>query len=321
MFRYVLIVAWVSVLAGCAGSQFRPPGATPLVKAPASVAEAVDIAQDLANRGRWSEALAMLDAASRRFTSDKTLADERTRMQMRWERQKRILEDQILADDAENQQRKIELLERLSLAEPDNLIVISRRIYWKEILAGKIEPLTQCAERHAKGAPALARRCFRVASDIPADQKFEQRLAKVNDQLRANEDIAAERRAAREQKERNARVRVLLDNAKTAIEGHDYRRALDILGEVEELQPNNLEVAGLQKEALSMINPQVEALVKLGDHLYLDEQLQAAVATWRAALGLKPDDPEIIARIDRANNVLDRLDALRRQQRSPADGD
>ena len=50
------------------------------------------------------------------------------------------------------------------------------------------------------------------------------------------------------------------------------------------------------------------------DQRYLDEQLEAAVATWQAALILKPDDEAILARIDRANTVLNRLDALRRQQ-------
>ena len=41
------------------------------------------------------------------------------------------------------------------------------------------------------------------------------------------------------------------------------------------------------------VRGQVEALVKLGDHLYLNEQLEAAVATWQAALILKPDDEAV----------------------------
>ena len=318
MVRNALVSSLLLLLAGCAGlQQFGGEPAAPLVKAPGSSAEAIAIARDLASRGRWADALTLLDGASRRFVDDRSLVDEHAAMQARWEGESRMIEDEILVEDAENQKHKIVLLERLSLAEPDNLIATSRRIYWREILTGKIESLTACAERHAQHAPALARRCFEVASGIPAGQDYERRLARVNEQFRANEDVAAERRRAKERKERNARVRVLLDNARAAIEAHDYRRALDILAQVAELQPNNHEVIGLQEEALSQINPQVEALVKLGDHLYLDEQLEAAVATWRAALSLKPDDQDIVARIDRANNVLDRLDALRRQQRPP----
>ena len=73
--------------------------------------------------------------------------------------------------------------------------------------------------------------------------------------------------------------------------------------------------SGLQQKALAIISPQVDALVKLGDHLYLEEQLDAAVATWQAALTLTPGDEEIAARIERAKTVLTRLDALRLQQK------
>ncbi|MCB1727706.1 MAG: hypothetical protein KDI22_09775, partial [Gammaproteobacteria bacterium] len=137
----------------------------------------------------------------------------------------------------------------------------------------------------------------------------------VSAQLRASDDIAAERRRAREEKERHQRAKALLGQAKAAIDASDYRRALDILDKVAQLQPDNREVSGLQQKALAIISPQVDALVKLGDHLYLEEQLDAAVATWQAALTLTPGDEEIAARIERAKTVLTRLDALRLQQK------
>ena len=80
------------------------------------------------------------------------------------------------------------------------------------------------------------------------------------------------------------------------------------------LQPNNPEISDLRQAAEKAINPQIEALVKLGDHLYLDEQLEAALATWQAALVLNPQDQEIASRIDRANTVLSKLQHLREQQ-------
>ena len=235
-------------------------------------------------------------------------------MRERWERQEWVLEDQIMVGDAENQERKIALLEKMSLAQPGNLIVTSRRIYWKEVLASNIEKLTACGEFHVTTDTALARRCFQLASGMAASPDIEQRLAGISEQLLLSENVAAERRRAKEEKGRQRRAKSLLDDAKAAIDARDYRRALDILEKVAELQPNNSEVSGLQEEAWSMISPQVEALIKLGDHLYLDEQLDAAVATWQAALTLKPDDEDILARIDRAKTVLNRLDALRRQQ-------
>lgn len=312
MLRRLLMPMLLLVLVGCAGLQ--RPAEEPLPKVPASSAEARGIADDMVKQGRWSAAFEVLDAASRQFAHDPEITAHRKLLLERWQHQKRVYDDQIMVGDAENQKNKIMVLEKLSLAEPDDLILSARRIYWKEVLAHNIEQLTACGEYHVTADATLARRCFELAAGMSATPDIERRLAGVDEQLRLGESIAAERVRISKEKERQHRAKVLLSEAKAAIDARNYRRALDILEKVSRLQPDNREVPGLKQEALSMISPQVEALIKLGDHLYLDEQLDAAVATWQAALTLKPDDEAIIARIDRAKKVLNRLDALRRQQ-------
>ncbi|MCB1785366.1 MAG: hypothetical protein H6953_09975 [Chromatiaceae bacterium] len=312
MHRLSWILIAVVLLAGCSSLKTEPTD-LPTV---GSAAEAIKVSRELAHGGKWSDAVALLDQAQRLFPEDAGLAEEVVRLRAEWSSQQRSLEDRILVGDAENQRNKIDLLEKLALAEPDNLMLVSRKLYWKEVLSGKLETLTACAERHLTSEPALSQRCFAVATQIAAPGSVEERLARVEAQLRASETQAAERRRLAEERQRQVKAKKLLDDAKEAIASRDYRRALETLERVAVLQPNNSEVAGLKERAWSMISPQVEALIKLGDHLYLDEQLDAAVATWQAALSLKPGDEEITARIERAKTVLNRLDALRRQQNS-----
>jgi tetratricopeptide (TPR) repeat protein len=307
------------MLGGCAGINGGPGPASAVPKVPDSASEVEGVAQALVKKGRWSEAIALLDDASERFPDAPGLASQRDALRARWRLEERRLEDQIMVGKAENQKTTITLLEQLSLAQPGNLIVTSRRIYWKEALANKVGPLTECAEFHVGSRAELARRCLNLASALAITPDIEQRLAAVSDQLRISERIDAERLRVREEKARQHRAKALLGQAKAAIDARDYRKALDILDQVAGLQPDNSEVVGLQEEALAMISPQVEALVKLGDHLYLDEQLDAAVATWQAALTLKPDDEAILARVERAKTVLNRLDALRLQQQPLSD--
>ena len=305
----------IALLTGCAGLGDAIKPVKPLVKPPASAEEAVAIARKIGQRGRWAEALRYLDSAALSLNDKETLAKARTELTAIWERTRLALEDEILVGDAENLRNKVEVLEKLSLGQPDDLVLTSRRIYWRDVLEDRIEPLTRCAEVHVGDRPALARRCFAVASWLPQSEMIQQRLAAVDDQLRTIESVVAQRKKANRERERQARAKVLLNNAKALIEAHDYRGALDTLATVSKLQPSNSEVAGLQQEAMSLLSPQVKALIKLGDHLYLDEQLEAAVATWQAALTLKPQDEEILARIDRAKTVLNKLETLRRQQR------
>jgi len=316
MTRHLLLPGMVILItSGCAGLEQEQPPAEGLIKAPETADEAILIAEDYAARGRWQGALAVLDQALRDTPDNPQLVDRREGMAARWGYQEQSWEDRILLSDAENQQAKIAVLEQLSRAAPDDLLIASRRLYWKEVLRGKAEALTACAERHVALQPDLARRCYRIAVDLVETLEREARLHGVREQLAEGEQLAEERRRLRAEKERQLRAKVLLDEARVAIEGNDYRRALDILERVNALQPDNPEVDALQRSAWSMLSPQVEALVKLGDHLYLDEQLEAAVATWQAALNLKPNDEEIAARISRARTVLQRLDDLRHRQR------
>lgn len=315
-----LLLALVMLLqAGCAGLSARLQPAEPLVKPPASTAEAIEIAREISRRGRWAEAMRYLESAALSLDDKVALLYARKVMENDWRREQQAIEDMILAGDAESLRNKVELLERLSVAQPDDLVLTSRRIFWKETLAGKAGALASCAERHVGERTELARRCYDVVSWMPPVDGIEERLAAVDEQLRNIADVAERRRKANRERERQARARVLLNDARASIEAHNYRKALDTLDRVDKLQPDSHEVAGLKQEALSMISPQVEALIKLGDHLYLDEQLEAAVATWQAALTLNPEDADIVARIERAKTVLGKLEALRRQQRVPAD--
>lgn len=309
------VLALTAAIAGCAGMGDGTLSQQPLIKAPESREEALSIADDYAERGRWAAALAVLDRAIASAPEDATLRVAQENMTARWADEKRLLEDQILISDAENQLEKIALLEKLSRAAPNNLVLASRRLYWKEILRGKAELLTQCAERYVKRQPTLAKRCYLIATEVVETDDLGQRLAAVSRYLKESEQLAEQRRRQRAARERKARARVLLDQAKAAIDADDYRRALDRLQQVADLQPDNPEVEALQQTAWSMISPQINALVKLGDHLYLNEQLDSAVATWQAALTLKPGDEAIVARIERARTVLERLDSLRQRQR------
>lgn len=307
------------LLTGCAALKVPDDEPERLVKAPADSAEAVLIARSYASRGRWRSALNVLDEALAAGHDAAVLTAERELIDSQFVAWEQLLEDRITIGDSESQRAKITLLEQLSREAPDDLLLASRRLYWKEILRGRAPVLTECAERHVETEPLLAKRCYRLAVESARDETLEGRLAIVREQIKEGEQLAEERRRQRAEKAREQRAKALLVEARAAIDSSDYRGALDILGEVAQLQPDNPEIDALTRSAWSMLSPQVEALIKLGDHLYLDEQLDAAISTWKAALNLKPGDEEIVGRITRARTVLKRLDDLRHRQRGPAD--
>lgn len=315
----LLAAACLLGLGGCAGIGQHFDG-QPTVTVPASVPATLEQARVASRAGRWSAALALLDAATQRFPGDPEVLDLRAQLAADYAAWQRLLEDQILVADAEHLQARSALVERLAVADPGDLLAQSRRLYWKELLAAEVNDLADCAERQVAAQPELAQRCYAALAGVPLDAATERRLAVVEDQLRTREDRAVELRRAAAERRRQARLRKLLGEAREAIGHNDFRGALDTLSQVERLQPNHPELPALQQAASRQIEPQVEALVRLGDQLYLDEQLEAAVTAWQAALTLRPEDGAIASRIERADIVLRRLEALRlRQRASPAD--
>jgi len=308
-----LLLVTPLVLSACTALQQAPLDNTP--PSPSTPREALETANDLIDKGMWTDALGILDTAIARFPADDRLVAEKQSVLQRRERRRRYLEDQILASDAENQKKQIHWLEQLAQVQPDNLVLLSRQLYWEKILADKLEPLIECAEYHAERDTSLARRCFTLTAGLPVPAPSESRLALVDKKLRAIEKIIAEKRRAKEEKARQDKVNALLEKARHANASQHYRKSLDILDEAAELQPENPEALKLRQQAWDMLKPQIEVLIKLGDRLYLNDQLEAAVGTWQAALTLNPDNEEIMARIERARTVIERLKTLREQQK------
>ncbi len=320
--QYLGLVALSLLVTACSGLGPRQ-GTGPATVAdrtqtlPTNATLAVQDARELADSGYWADAIALLDGATHRFPNDATVVEEREKLVERWAYEQRVIEDQILVNDAEGLSEKLALLERLAIAEPGDLVVVSRRAYWNEALAGKLEKLVACCDTHVSKQPALARRCLSVASEISAPRAISRQLTKIKEQLRETEARVAQRQRVAAEKQDQARVTELMEKANSALRQREYRQALDTLRQVARLEPRNPEMLKLRRQIKRVIRPQIEALVKRGDQLYLDEQLDAAVATWRAALNLRPHDEEIRARIERAQTVLSKLDELRREQNKP----
>ena len=206
MLRSLFVPLLLLALVGCAG--LRPPAEEPPPEALASSAEARGVADEMVKQGRWSAAFAVLDAASKQFSDDPKIAAHKQLLLERWQHQKRVYQDLIMVGDAESQKNKITVLEKLSSAEPDDLILTARRIYWKEVLARNIEQLTACGEFHVTTDAVLARRCFELATGMSATPEIERRLAEIDKQLRLGESIAAERQRIKKEKQRQHRAQM-----------------------------------------------------------------------------------------------------------------
>ncbi len=321
MARTWSVVILACLLTACSALEPWVVQQAPTIQPPASPAEALKRAEDLANGGRWSEAIGLLELASFRFPFSIDVSNGLADMQDEWAQKRRILQDQLMVAEAESERGRVGYLDALCLAQPQDIALAAQRDELTVSLNAKLDGLIACGEVHLGSDTELARRCYRVALELPATMDTDRRLEKVASRLQAWEDQAKEQRRNAAAQKRQSRFRAQLAKAQEAIDSRDYQNAFDRLDKAAELEPDHPEVAAMRAELWAIVTPQVDALVKLGDQLYLEEQLNAAVATWEAALGFKPGDEEIVARIERAKSVLVRLDELRREQNGEPSGE
>ncbi|PTY36344.1 hypothetical protein BGP77_03295 [Saccharospirillum sp. MSK14-1] len=86
---------------------------------------------------------------------------------------------------------------------------------------------------------------------------------------------------------------------------NDLIGARRLLGEIQEIDADVSST--LQPQLQRRIDAQAAALLERGRLLYGQGLLQEALAVWREALQLKPDDPEILAAIERTETFLENL--------------
>ncbi|WP_108125520.1 tetratricopeptide repeat protein [Saccharospirillum mangrovi] len=87
---------------------------------------------------------------------------------------------------------------------------------------------------------------------------------------------------------------------------NDLQSARRLLSEMQEIKPDAS--APLRQRLERRIDAEATALLERGRLLYGQGLLQEALAVWREALQLKPDDPDILAAIERTETFLQNLE-------------
>ena len=169
---------WVSMvaclLAACSALEPWVVQQAPTVQPPTSPAEALERAEDLANGGRWSEAIGLLELASFRFPFNSDVSSELADMQDQWAQKKRVLQDQLMVAEAESERGSVGYLDALCLAQPQDIVLAAQRDELTVSLNAKLDGLIACSEVHMIGDTELARRCYQVALELPGSVDSEE---------------------------------------------------------------------------------------------------------------------------------------------------
>jgi tetratricopeptide (TPR) repeat protein len=300
-----------------------------------SAEQALEEAQVLAEEGRWSQALDLLEAARREYPDDAAVAAEEQRVREHWSRLKARLEDQLLLIHAGGMNDEISVLEPLVTAEPYQLSRAWSLDYKKQALARARDDLLECAEREIDYHLSLAAKCLDLSETVETDprslalrQEIERREAEQEAieaareaERAAREAATSAKRQARSVRKKNVQLNRQVEHAEQLVAEGRYAEASVEIDKVLAKEPDNTRALGLRSGLDQIIDRQRRVLGELAGRLYTDGELDAAIQVWEALLSISPDHAETLERLDRAKRVRDKLNQFREQQQPESAGE
>ncbi len=286
-------------------------------------------ASELRKAGRWEAALGVLRRGVRRYPEHAGLRRRLRDVDAEWQGRRVLLKDRLLASDIAAMLTRRKLLGQLEAAEQYDLVTQSRLALLDSALRKSRGSLLDCARRQAGENVELARRCARLAAEIQPDEDSRALLKMLAADSEARSGVKPRKRktprkrrkppasAASKPAEQQSLTR-LLDQAEELLDSGALIAALERLHRAEQVDANDVRYQTLRSRVNLAARHQVAELTSLGDRLYREEHLLPALAIWRIARRLAPDDRVLKEKVERAKRIAAKLERLRAKQPASA---
>ncbi|NQD36556.1 hypothetical protein HPT27_05930 [Permianibacter sp. IMCC34836] len=184
----------------------------------------------------------------------------------------------------------------------------------RQALMVEISALGQKAlERKQYG---FARWSYNIAADLgaPDASKWLTEIGKREQQKTKKVTTPVIEPELSEQQVLEARRSTLKKDLQAALDRRDLGGARQQLTELQQLFPTDPDASKFQQTLKPLAKEQVKVLQADGNRRYRDGDIAGALAAWKQALALEPDNRELPPLIERAAKVQSNLDSLRERK-------
>lgn len=260
--------------------------------------------QLLANAAGILPASQPLTTALRQLSQQSQLREARVRMELEIHRGEQLLKD----TEAYRQLRQ--------LKGPGVLTWLELKNFQRKRRAS-----AQALQEHAQQALArqdysLAKRALTIAQglygdDLPQDSgqraQLERNLALATRQLRPVRSKPQMRPVKRSEESED---KVPVADLQHALDNDDLLSARQHLEQLQHQSPQHPQLPPLQIQFETQLHARIQSAIQQGNNLYSQGNIEQALAVWRKASILAPDNVQLLANIARAEKVLQNLRAL-----------
>jgi tetratricopeptide (TPR) repeat protein len=138
----------------------------------------------------------------------------------------------------------------------------------------------------------------------------------LTEQEKKTEQVKAQKQQDILEQQSKNRIRNSLLEAKVFYEKDQFNPARKLLNQVLSEDPKNPQAKELLGKLETRLQAHLENLLKTGDKLYQEDEIEGARDIWEAALRLDPENPVAKEKLERAKRVLENLENLRKAEES-----
>jgi len=279
-------------------------------------------------QGKWADAIAALSLSLKNYPGGIKLRKHYNALIKQQQKRINKLDAKALLARAQLLYNKLPISETRAERSP-----IDFSTHWK--LQGMRTELADMHKRLLSMARQLIRdneytlseQCLHQARLLAGDdislKEIAIQQAKIDEYNKQQDELKQKRKAQETLQKQQAkkrgyikRVSSLLGSVRTALKNNDLVTARKKLSVLSRLTPNNIEYLQLRLQHRDSVERIVQKMIQQGNNLYRQEKIIQARDVWQKALELDPFNKTLQTQIRRATRVLDKLDALRKNQKA-----
>ncbi|MCG7897290.1 MAG: tetratricopeptide repeat protein [Candidatus Thiodiazotropha lotti] len=273
--------------------------------------DSLEYSRQLVAKGRYSEAIHLLNQASVGKNNNQTYIQELKSLRGQQKIVEEELNDQLLISNTSALKNQLPILVKLTKSS-DNPQYLQLLEQTQAQLQSMRLALSDCGWRHYKRNNALAKDCLSIALSLKLDESDQNLMDHLLKEQSKNKQALEKKEKSARQKRWKEKLDKRLAEANRLLESGQLRDAKHALQKILKDVPKNSRASEMLAKVNRQLQRYIDNLLSAGDRLYRDGEIESAKATWRAALALDPQDLRAREKIQRAQRVLNNLENLRK---------
>ncbi len=276
-------------------------------------AQALADLKSMVERNQWLDAHALVIKMRDILPPNETLTAQLEAFEQRRSSYSAALERALVMREIKSLPKTLSLYQRIYQADPDNAAAYAR---WQQerdksdrVVAAMLQYIDEAKQEHEYGLALEYLRAMQRLEDTPEVlEHIKQARRQLAEQQRRRISGKDGQQILTEKQQQQ------LNDYGAALTREDWLAARRVLDVMLAERPLDAELLAQDQYLKEVFAGEVASAKEVGERYYSSGKIEQALALWRAVLPMAPNDTQLSANIERAQRILDKLEALKSSQ-------